>query len=149
MRESVSQKRALVKTSERGIYKRGSRYVVTFRDAAGKQRKRFARTLAEARVLKASLSTDVHRGEYVEEAKVSFADYARRWLGTYEGRTARGIRPGTLRDYRHALGLRLGDDGQLVETGGGAVAYFGRMPLRAVRAQDVKAYAAHVAAQGC
>ena len=151
MQHEVSQKdsRKLSATGTPGIFKRGNRYVAVYRrNPAGKQCKRFASTLAEARVLKASLSTDVHRGEYVEEAKISFADYARRWLGTYEGRTARGIRPGTLRDYRRALGFKLDDGGQLVETGGGAVAYFARTPLRSIRAQDVKAYAASVAAQG-
>jgi integrase len=148
MRKESSQKRPLVKTNERGIYKRGNRYVVVYRDPAGKQRKRFAKTLAEARVVKASLSTDMHRGEYVEEAKISFSDYARRWIASYEGRTARGIRESTLADYRHALGLRLDDDGQLVETGGGALAHFGRMPLRTIRAQDLKEYAARVAATG-
>ena len=34
-----------------GIYKRGSRYVVVFRAPYGRQRKRAARTLAEAREL--------------------------------------------------------------------------------------------------
>ena len=61
----------LVKTATPGIYKRGSRYVVVFRDAYGKQRKRSARTLAEARDLKSTLTADVARGEYrtVSKAK--------------------------------------------------------------------------------
>ena len=33
----------LVKTSVPGIYRRGSRYVVVYRDPQGRQRKRFAR----------------------------------------------------------------------------------------------------------
>ena len=64
MQEAFSQERRLVKTSTPGIYKRGSRYVVIFRDPHGRQRKRTARTLAEARDLKAALTADVKRGEY-------------------------------------------------------------------------------------
>jgi integrase len=134
----------LVKTGTPGIYRKGRRYVVVFRDTTGRQRKRSARTLAEARTLKAALTADVKRSEYVEESRVSFADYARRWIETYDGRTARGVRPGTLRDYRRALGL----DADGKPPGGGAVAYFGRMPLASIRPQDVKAYATHVAARG-
>ncbi len=95
----------MVRTGTPGIFKKGSRYVVVFRDPSGRQRKRSARTLAEARTLKAALTADVKRSEYVEETRVSFADYALRWIETYDGRTARGIRSGTLRDYRRALGL--------------------------------------------
>ncbi len=138
-------RRRLVKTKTPGIYRRDDRdYVVIYRDASGRQRKRIARTLAEARTMRASLATDVHRGEYVEQSKVTFADYARDWIGNYNGRTSRGIRPGTLRDYRHALGVD--KDGK--PTGGGAVAHFGNMPLAQIRAQDVKQYAAEVAARG-
>ncbi|MGH3114957.1 MAG: hypothetical protein ACRDOP_15955, partial [Gaiellaceae bacterium] len=63
----------MVKTSTPGVYKRGSRYVVTFRDPLGRQRKRSARTLSEARDLKATLTADVRRGEYRALSKVTFA----------------------------------------------------------------------------
>src|SRR4051812_34173411 len=81
MRDASSQtdSRRLIKTSEKGIYKRGSRYVVVGRDLRGKQVKKFAGTLAEARDRKASLRTDVSRGEYREQSRVSFVDYAREW----------------------------------------------------------------------
>ena len=36
------------RTATPGVYKRGGRYVVTFRDPSGRQRKRFAKTLVEA-----------------------------------------------------------------------------------------------------
>jgi integrase len=134
----------LVKTATPGIYKKGNRYVVVFRDPSGRQRKRSARTLAEARTLKAALTADVKRSEYVAESRVSFVDYARRWIDTYDGRTARGVRESTLHDYRRALGL----DEQGEPTGGGAVAYFGHMPLAAIRPHDMKGYAAHEAARG-
>ena len=144
MQAKANAQRRLVRTSTPGVFRRGDRYVVVYRDAEGKQRKRYARTLAEARTTKAALSTDVQRGEYVADSRISFADYAARWIATYEGRTARGVRPGTVRDYRRGLGL----DEEGNPTGRGAVAYFGRKPLSSIRAQDVKAYAVHVAARG-
>ncbi|MFN8108900.1 MAG: site-specific integrase [Thermoleophilia bacterium] len=94
---------ALEKTSVPGVYRRGGRYVVAYRDPDGKQRRRSARTLAEARALKAELNADVQRGEYREQSRVLFGDYARDWASTYTGRTSRGIRPNTLRDYRDDL----------------------------------------------
>ena len=86
------------KTNTPGIYKRGSRYVVVFRDPQGRQRKRAARTLAEARELKATLTADISRGEYRAFSRVTFADYAAEWIESYQGRTSRGIRPETLAD---------------------------------------------------
>jgi hypothetical protein len=143
----VPEKRSFPKmktTGTPGIFKRGSRYHVVYRDPQGRQRKRAAATLAEARRLKASLGADVQRGEYVAECRLSFADYAAAWIDTYGGRTSRGVRDRTLRDYRRALGLDV--DG--APTGKGAVAHFGRMPLSSIRAQDVKEYAAKLAAAG-
>jgi hypothetical protein len=75
-----------------GIYRRGGRYVVRYRDSRGKQRKQFARTLAEARDLKATLTADVKRGEYRQLSRTTFAEYAPRWVETYAGRTSRGLR---------------------------------------------------------
>lgn len=143
---TVSQRdtRRLEKTGTPGIYKRGRSYVVIGRDLRGRQVKRFARTLAEARDRKAELRADVARGEYRKTARVSFADYAAGWIANYDGRTARGIRRGTLLAYRRDLGL----DEQGEPTGGGAVAWFGRMPLAQITAQDVKAYAAECAKAG-
>ncbi len=134
----------MIRTGTPGIYRKGTRYVVVFRDTAGKQRKRSARTLAEARATKAALTADVKRGEYVEEARITFAAYAASWIESYGGRTARGVRPRTVRDYRRALGL----DEQGEPTGKGAVAFFGRMPLGTIRPQDVKRYAETLAASG-
>src|SRR5919201_7117349 len=82
-----------------GIYRRGNSYVVRYRDPRGKSRKRFARTLAEARDLRASLTADVKRGEYRALSRVTFADYAPSWIASYAGRTSRGIRDATRSDY--------------------------------------------------
>lgn len=53
--EASTKAPRLVKTKTPGIYKRGRRYVVVYRDSQGRQRKRFAQTLAEARDLKSTL----------------------------------------------------------------------------------------------
>jgi hypothetical protein len=134
----------LVKTGTPGIYKRGSRYVVVFRDLSGRQRKRFAKTLAEARDVKAALTADVKRGEFRTFSRVTFAEYAAEWINQYTGRTRRGIRDETRHDYRRALGLD--EDGN--PTGGGAVGFFGRMRLTEIEPRDVKRYAVQVAATG-
>src|SRR5262249_48884182 len=144
MQETSFQQRRLEKTSTPGIYKRGGRYVVIFRDPHGKQRKRAARTLAEARDLKAALTADVKRGEHRTLSKVTFGDYAAEWIATYTGRTSRGIRPETLADYRRRLGIR--DDGE--PTGDGALAFFGRIQLAAIEPRDLKTYAATLAEGG-
>jgi integrase len=141
---AFAQHRRLVKTSTPGIYKRGGRYVVIFRDPHGKQRKRSACTLAEARDLKAALIADVRRGEYRTLSKVMFGEYAAEWIASYTGRTSRGIRPETVADYRRRLGLD--EDGEAL--GDGAVAYFGRMQLAAIEPRDLKTYAATLAARG-
>ena len=86
-----------VRTSVPGVYKRGSRYVATFTDPAGVRRKRSTTTVAEARLLKSSLTADVARGEYREQSRIRFDDYVSEWVRTFQGRTARGIRPRTRR----------------------------------------------------
>jgi len=67
---------------------------VVFRDPSGKQRKRFAPTFDAARDLKSELPTDIKRGEYRDDARrddiLTFEDYGRLWVETYEGRN--GIR---------------------------------------------------------
>jgi integrase len=125
----------LVKTKTPGIFRRGSRYVVIFRDAQGRQRKRSAATLAEARVAKAAIAADVARGEYRERSRLTFAEYAAEWCETYSGRTSKGVRPLTLADYRK----RLEQD---------AIPFLGRLRLSEVEPRDVKALAAHVAGRG-
>ncbi len=144
MQDGFSHDRRLVKTNTPGIYKRGGRYVVIFRDPHGKQRKRSARTLAEAREVKATLTADVKRGEYRTLSKVTFGEYAAEWITSYTGRTSRGIRPETVSDYRRRLGLSA--DGEAL--GDGAVAYFGRMQLAAIEPRDLKTYAARLADRG-
>src|SRR5262249_1871023 len=120
--------------------------VVTYRDRQGRSRKRFARTLAEARDVKASLRVNRHRGD---DSRERFDAYAGRWIDGYTGRTARGVSIETIRDYRRQLGI--GEDGEPVERNGkqvGAVAFFGRMRLRDIRPMDVKQYATELRQRG-
>ena len=126
---------SLVKTKTPGIFKKNNRYVVVFRDTSGRQRKRFARTLAEARDLKAVLTADVRRGEYRTLSKISFEDYAREWIEQYGGRTKRGVREATRDDYRRTLDQR-------------AIPFFGRMRLAEIEPRDIKRYASSIASQG-
>ena len=95
--------RALARTKYPSIYRRGGSYVVVFRDPGGRQRKRAAKTLAEARTLQSALRADVARGEYRPVFRLTFADYAAKWIDTYAGRTSRGIRQATRDGYRKRL----------------------------------------------
>jgi integrase len=142
--QTQPRSRPLEKTATPGIFKRGGRYVVVYRDPTGRQRKAAARTLAEARDLKAELRADIARGEHRAVSKVTFIEYAAEWIRSYGGRTARGIREATRDDYRTALGL----DEEGNPTGNGAVAFFGRMQLAAIEPRDLKAYARAVADRG-
>ena len=125
----------LERTKTPGIYRRGNRYVVTFRDQQGTPRKRAAATIAEARDLKATLTADIRRGEYRPLSRVRFADYAREWVASYQGRTASGIRPETLADYRFDLERD-------------AIPFFGTMYLTAIEPRDLRRFADTLAARG-
>jgi integrase len=123
------------RTALPGVYRRGNRYVVTYTDPAGRRRKRSARTIAEARLLKAELTTDVARGEFREHSRVRFDEYARQWIRTYQGRTGRGIRPTTVEEYRRDLEIH-------------AIPYFGRRLLTDIDPRHVKLLAKALADGG-
>jgi integrase len=118
---------ALEKTKTPGIYKRGDRYAVIFRDADGKQRQRSARTLDEARKLKAARTADVARGEFHEQSQESFADYATAWVERYHGTGRRGFRESTRDDYRRLLR-------------DAAIPFLGRKRLTQITPKDVADY---------
>jgi integrase len=100
--------RRLAKTDTPGIYRRvgpgGSAhgYVAIFR-AGGRQRKRTAKTLAEARALKRAAEADHDRGEFQERVSITFVAYLREWIGRYQGTGRRGFREGTRGEYRRLL----------------------------------------------
>src|SRR5438105_10012921 len=77
MQDKPTAGRRLVKTTTPGIYKRGNRYVVRLRGPDGRHRKHAARTLAEARDLKATLTADVRRGEYRQHSLAGPAAHER------------------------------------------------------------------------
>lgn len=117
------------------MYKRGSRFVVVFRDPSGVQRKRAAKTYSEAKNLKAALRADIARGEFRQLPRVTFEDYAREWIDAYAGRTAHGLRESTRREYRRVIEVR-------------AIPFFGRLRLSEIDGRDVARYVAHVADSG-
>jgi integrase len=147
MHAQASATGRMVRTGTPGIYKKGNRYVVVFRDPAGRQRKRSTRTLSEARELKAVVTADVVRGEYRALSRITFDDYAPEWIRTYQGRTSRGFRDSTRAEYARDLGL----DPNTFKPHDplrGAIAFFGRMRLSEIEPRDIKRYAAFHSARG-
>ncbi len=89
-------------TKTPGIYKRGSRYVISYR-ANGKQCRESFRTLDEARRAKSARKTDIDRGEFEQRSRVTLHDYAREWVKRYQGRGRRGFRENTRTEYERLL----------------------------------------------
>ena len=118
----------LVKTRTPGVFKRGGRYVVTYRDADGRQRKESARTYDDARRLKTERSGQVDKGEFHAPSKQTVAVYAREWIEVYQGKGG-GFRERTRRDYRRDLERYV-------------VPFLGAKRLTALRRQDVSAFVA-------
>ena len=92
----------LEKTRTPGIYRRGGRYVFSYR-VDGKQRWESYRTIDEARRLKAARTTDIGRGEFEPRSRVTLHEYAREWVERYQGHGRRGFREGTRADYRRQI----------------------------------------------
>ena len=118
----------LEKTRTPGVFKRGARYVVIYRDENGRQRQRSARTYDDARLLKSRLTAEVAAGQHVAASPVTFADYARDWLTRHIGRDG-GLREQTRDDYRRDLER--------------AIEFFGeRRRIDRIGPRDVAAYVA-------
>jgi hypothetical protein len=86
-----------------GIFKRGNRYAVIYRDAEGRQRQESARTLDDARALKNARSHAVATGEFHPASRIKLRDYALEWVERYQGRGRRGFRENTRDEYRRDL----------------------------------------------
>jgi integrase len=136
----------LQKTKTPGIYSKGARYIVVYRDPSGRQRKKSCKTYSEARDTKAALNADVARGEYRESSKLTFSEYAPQWADSYQGRTSKGIRPETIAEYRRDLGITA--DGSRHPAADGALAFFGRMRLTAIEPRHLKEYASVLRKRG-
>jgi len=81
-----------------GIFKKGSRYLVTFRHK-GRQKARSCRTLSEAVRFKGS----VVAGDAQPTSREPFKRYACRWIESYTGRTSSGVGATTRASYADAL----------------------------------------------
>jgi integrase len=88
----------LQRTRYPGIYKRGSRYVITW-EHRGKQHKESFRTLPEAREAKGKRDA----GEKRPKSRVRFGDYFAEWIENYAGRTSRGFSETTRPEYRRPI----------------------------------------------
>jgi integrase len=99
-REEANPKMAakLERTRYPGIYKRGSRYVITW-EHRGKQHKESFRTLPEAREAKGKRDA----GEKRPKSRVRFGDYFAEWIENYAGRTSRGFSETTRPEYRRPI----------------------------------------------
>jgi integrase len=120
----------LEKTTTPGIYKRGGRYVATWRDRAGMQHRQSAGTIGEARDIKAK-----YRNQRGPSKRIRFAAYAPLWCDSYRGRSERGVGARTLDDYVRSIEQD-------------AVPYFGRLFLDEITTGEVKRYVAHLEKRG-
>ncbi|HEX3328451.1 MAG TPA: tyrosine-type recombinase/integrase [Gaiellales bacterium] len=123
------------RTRHAGIFKRGNRYTTRVRDRRGRVRRVNGATIAEVKAKRAAFETDVARGEWRAQSRVTFAEYAVDWVETFAGRTTRGIRPETLDDYRRNL-----------ERNG--IKFFGRMRLVEIEPRDVRKFIRTIQARG-
>jgi integrase len=92
----------LIGTNYPGIYRRGDKYVVIYRDETGTQRKETRSTLNEARRLKRAREVARDHGELPSNSTVTLHAYAREWIARYQG-GPRGFREETRREYRATL----------------------------------------------
>lgn len=129
--DSALAGRALVPTSTPGIYRRGRRYVVRIR-VHGRQVQRSARTLAEARTVRARLHLDPPAAAV--DSRTTLRSYAEAWLASYAGRTAAGIRSESVAGYRAALETHV-------------LPTLGDRRVAEITAQDVKRLAAALTAK--
>ena len=88
----------LERTSTPGIYRKGNRYVVTWR-YRGRQHRQSVRTLAEARELKGQRQA----GDRRPRTRSRFEDYFKGWISGYAGRTRRGFSETTRREYERPI----------------------------------------------
>jgi integrase len=90
------------KTTTPGVYKRGGRYVIVYR-VAGAQRYESFGTLEKARRAKSARTTDIDRGEFRPQSRVTFHEYGIEWIDRYQGNGAHRIRESTREEYRRQL----------------------------------------------
>lgn len=126
---------SMERTSTPGIFRKGARYMLVYRDHEGAQRKRSCRTLTEARKLKAEITTDLSRGEFRSTSRLTLGAYVGRWSTTYRGRTNRGVREDTLREYVRDLELHV-------------LPVLGRRKITSIEPMDIKELRSALEAKG-
>jgi integrase len=122
-----------------GIFKRGNRYVVTYRDANGRQRKESAPNLDAARNLRAARVASVKDGTYQPQTRERFAAYAAEWVERYAGNGRRGFTEHTRDEYRRDLTRY-------------AIPRLGRLRLEQITPRDIAEFVAWLCdeqEQGC
>jgi integrase len=113
-----------------GFFRRGEWVVFRYRDRRRRRQWGKAKSLRAAKELRATLVTDVLRGEHRATSKLTVEQYGRKWIESYVGRTSKPIEEHTREDYRVDLEE--------------AYEYFAGMRLVDVEPQDVKSYAAEL-----
>lgn len=88
--------------ADQGIYRRGDKFAVIYRDENGQQRQRTARTITDARKLRVQLVADVDAGRHRGISREKLRDYALEWIDRYQGRNG-SFREDTRADYRRDL----------------------------------------------
>lgn len=89
-------------TKTPGVFKRGRRYTITYRDAEGKQRKESAPTYKEACALRVTRLHEVSRGESSLGRQTTLGDLVEDWYRDFSS-AAYGVRERTVRDYRSQM----------------------------------------------
>ncbi len=119
----------LEKTNTPGIFRRGARYAVIYRDANGRQRQEAARTYDDARRLRTRRSASVEDGSYQPQTRERLAEYARAWVERYRGNGRRGFTEDTRDDYRRDLERY-------------AIAHLGRLRLEQITPRHIAGFVA-------
>jgi hypothetical protein len=90
--------KALQRTSQPGVYRRGRRYVSVYR-REGRQRKESAASFAEARAIKLAREAEAR----AERLGPTLHDYTLRWVATHAGLGHNTVSERTRREYRRLL----------------------------------------------
>jgi integrase len=120
----------LVVPGHPGIFKKGQRYLVTYRHK-GRQTSRSFRTLSEASRYKAQVAA----GDAQPTSREPFRRYAERWIAVYSGRTSGGVASLTRDSYADAI-VRV------------AVPYFGTTRIDEIDAPMMRDFIRSLAARG-
>lgn len=114
------------------IVKRGKNYSIVYY-VNGKQKwKSIGPNKREAEQALIEIMRQVHRGEYQELKKISFADFAHKWLNDYAEGT---VKPSTYSSYKHIIQTHL-------------ILYFGDFQLRNITPDIVQGYVSRKMRQG-